>query len=321
LNRGAAPFFSIIIPVYNGVPFLAKALQSVLDQSFGDWEAIIIDDQSTDGTPQLVREIIERNPAAGIEFARMPFKQGVSPGRVRNFGIRKAKGAWVSFLDHDDQWLPTRLEKHFREISADPGLSLVHSDELLFNGDDQPLNGGKGRVESRPLLNPAELSGHCFPALFRGNPIGMSCTSVKRSVLDSVGVFDESILSEDYDLWLRIAAGHRFRFIPEPLSRYRLHEGNISKKRAIMLEGEARVIAKICESHPQKVAELGAGAREDRLYFLYRLLAASYAEAGKTSAARKILAKALREKPLSLGAWAGLLSPRAFAAEARVDPH
>lgn len=273
----------------------------------------MVDDQSTDGTPLLVKEIQDRNPHARISYYRMPTKNGVSPGRVRNRGIALARGEWISFLDHDDHWLPTRLKKHREAIETDPDVALIHSDELLFDGSGALLNEGRGRIECRPALDPRGLSGNCFPALFAGNPIGMSCVSVSKKVLEAAGTFDEDILSEDYDLWLRMSIGRRFRYITEPLSKYRLHDGNISKKRIIMLEGEARVIDKIRRSHPAAVAGLRPGAGNDRLFHLYRMIAAKYREAGNPVESKRSLRRALREKPMSLGTWARLWLPESLA--------
>ncbi len=308
-TNNPAPFFSVIIPVYNGLPYLSISLQSLLDQSLGDWEALVVDDQSTDATPQLVQDFQSRNPWARIEYFRMPFKKGISPGRVRNYGIGRARGQWISFLDHDDQWHPTRLEKHHKIIVSDPSVALIHSDEWLIDNTGAFLNDGRGRIESRPTLDPGSLSGNCFATLFHGNPIGMSCVSVKRAVLESVGAFDEEILSEDYDLWLRMSIGRNFHYIPEPLSRYRIHAGNISKKRIVILEGEARVISKICRSHPKAVAGLPPGARNARLFYLCRLLATNYQQASEPGKSRASLIRALIEKPSSLGTWARILLP------------
>lgn len=303
------PFFSVVIPVYNGVPYLAEAMESVAAQTFADWELIVVDDQSTDGTRALVEEFRAARPGLAIAYHYMPEKRGVCPGRVRNYGVARSRGEWVTFIDHDDKWLPAKLERHHEAALAHPEAGAIHNDEIFFDAGG-PLNGGKPRLASQAGYDPAALRGDCFARQFQGNLFGLSCTSVRRTVFDAVGGFDEGIEgTDDYDLFLRIAAEYPAYFVDEALTLYRIHPTNMSKNEVFMTENLLKTVRKICAAHPERVARLPRNSGRDRLYFLYNVLGTQYAKRRETWKARRYFAGAARQIPTSVGAWARLIYP------------
>jgi len=209
---------SVVIPTYNHAEFLARALQSVRNQTYPYWEAVVVDNHSHDNTDQVVENC--RDPRVRL------FKihnQGVIAAS-RNLGINNAKGEWIAFLDADDRWYPARLDTLVRAIKSHVRYDVVSSDEMLIN-----IHTGAKRVLR---YGPAEKD--LYKALLvEGNRLSTSATMVRRRFLvDHALRFDESkdhVTVEDYGLWLELArCGARFKFIREIHGEYVIHQANES---------------------------------------------------------------------------------------------
>ncbi len=205
---------SVIIPTYNHAHFLGLALQSVLDQTYPNWEAIVIDNHSQDNTDEIVRN---------YQDPRITLLKIHNTGVIaasRNMGIRVARGDWIAFLDSDDLWYPAKLEHCLARLNE--GFDLVcHGERWLGEGRDREIYYGPEARATYKLL------------LLEGNCISTSAVVVCRQHVVALGGFDEdpnSITAEDYDLWLRLARnGARIGFVRELLGEYRIHGGNQSK--------------------------------------------------------------------------------------------
>ncbi len=196
------PFFSVIIPTYNRLPFVRKAVESVLTQTWKDWELLVIDDGSTDGTPQWIRTLTDPRVVY-----RWQENQGVS--MARNTGLRLAKGEWVAFLDSDDRFTPRKLERVRAAIETYPDIRVVHTEERWYR---------QGR-----LLNPKKKhqkpDGEVYHRAVQLCCISISTAVVHREVFDRVGVFDPALPAcEDYDFWLRVTQRYPVKLIPEYLT-------------------------------------------------------------------------------------------------------
>lgn len=205
---------SIIIPTYNRAHFLKTALDSVLNQSFRDFEVTVIDDGSTDGTQELVRSY--REPIKYIPISH----SGVS--RARNIGIKMAEGEWISFLDSDDYWLPQKLKRQILFLKENPGYRICHTDEIwIKNG----IRINQGKKHKR-------YSGWFFLPSLHLCLISPSTVMIKRDTFDKVGMFNESLeFVEDYDLWLRISCHFPVGYIEEKLVvKVGGHGDQLSKK-------------------------------------------------------------------------------------------
>ena len=194
------PKVSVIIPTYNRAVFLSEAIDSVLNQSFRDFELIIVDDGSTDSTPHILRRWEGR-----IRWMRQE-NSGVS--RARNTGIRAARGRYLSFLDSDDLWAREKLEVQVGFLDANPHYGVCYTDEVWIR---------RGR-----RVNPKKIHGkysgwifdRCLPLCI----ISPSSVLMRREVLDAVGCFDERLpVCEDYDLWLRVASRYPIFFLDKKL--------------------------------------------------------------------------------------------------------
>lgn len=196
----AMPLISVIIPTYNRRDFLVAAVDSVLSQTFGDFELIVVDDGSTDGTGDVMARYADR------AFYVIHEHRGVSA--ARNRGIDLAKGNYISFLDSDDLWMPTKLEKQMKFFEAHPAAHVCYTDELWIR------RGKRVNPRKRHAKHSGWIYAHCLPLCI----ISPSSVCVKREVLYTVGCFDPELpVCEDYDLWLRVTARYPVHFIPERL--------------------------------------------------------------------------------------------------------
>ncbi len=212
------PFFSVVIPTYNRAEKLRRTIGSVLAQSFPDFEVLVMDDGSTDGT----KAVVESFDDSRIRYDWASNSGG--PATPRNRGIDAATTDWVCFLDADDLWHPDKLDQVARCIEANPGADLICHDVVTS------VEASGKKFTSR--CGPFERDLYRV-MLTEGCQVITSATTVRREFLNRHGLrFNTSpdyVIVEDYDLWLRIAlAGGRFRQIRQPLGVYVIERGNIS---------------------------------------------------------------------------------------------
>ena len=194
------PQVSVVVPTFDRREVLPRALDSVVAQTYGDWELIVVDDGSIDGTAEMVEQdypdvhlVVQEN-------------RGVSA--ARNAGIAAAQGEWIAFLDSDDAWLPEKLERQMEALAAEPGHRLCHTDEIWIR-DGQRVN---------PMEKHAKAGGRIYPMCLPLCCISPSSVVMRRDLLHEMGGFDESFeVCEDYDLWLRVTAREPVLFLEEQL--------------------------------------------------------------------------------------------------------
>lgn len=225
------PTVSVVLPPYNRAHTLPRAIDSVLEQTFEDWELLVVDEGSEDDPGAVVADY--QDPR--IRFLRDDENRGA--GAARNTGIEHARGELVAFLDSDDAWREPKLERQVRAIrEADERPGLVYTGEVVLDEAD-------GSEVSR--REPA-TAGRVFDTLLYWDVVG-SCSSAMapREVLVEVGGFDESLVSrEDWDLWLRIAREHPVEVVPDPLTVRYLGNEQISGDLRRTLEGTRAVTEK-----------------------------------------------------------------------------
>ena len=208
------PLVSVIIPTFNRGYCLEESIRSVLEQSFIDFELVVVDDGSTDNTSELVR----RFPA--VKLIRLEENRGVS--FARNRGVVEAQGDWVGFLDSDDLWEQGKLATQVKWIERHPDLQMVYTDEIWIR------NGVRVNPMNKHRKYSGDIFRYCLPLCI----VSPSSVLLRTKVLSEVGGFDESMpVCEDYDLWLRIAKRYPFHFIEEKLIVKRGgHEDQLSRK-------------------------------------------------------------------------------------------
>ncbi|HOO71850.1 MAG TPA: glycosyltransferase [Spirochaetota bacterium] len=208
------PFFSVIIPTYNRHELAGRAVNSVLAQTFSDYELILVDDGSTDSTPLLAdtfrgRMIYLRQDNCGVSAAR-------------NRGIRLSRAKWCAFLDSDDLWHPDKLKEQSSYIAAHPDIKISQCEEQWIRKGKR-VNPGLRHIkpEGSIYLNSLEL---CL--------ISPSSVVVSRELFDRYGMFDESLPAcEDYDLWLKITAREKVGLLKKELNvRHGGHDDQLSQQ-------------------------------------------------------------------------------------------
>ena len=215
------PPVSVVMAAKNYARFLPVAVESVFAQTFADWELLVIDDGSTDHTTAAVRPFLADHR---VRYFR---SDKLGQPRAKNLGVGLSRGEFVAFLDADDAWEPTKLEKQLAVFRAKPEVGVVFSRRSLI---DEQGNAMPRRGSTPPLALPR---GEVLPQMFVQNFVCFSSAVVRRAVFSHVGAFDPQWdLAIDYDLWLRVAKHHRFDFVDEELVKYRTGHGNLSKKLA-----------------------------------------------------------------------------------------
>jgi glycosyltransferase involved in cell wall biosynthesis len=205
----------VVIPAWNAARTLADALASVQAQTFRDFEAVIVDDGSTDDTPAIARRFCE---ADSRFILRTQTHAGVSV--ARNHGIRQSRGNWIAFLDADDVWLPEKLERQMALSYEDPRANFVFTNFYFWDGQ---RNLGVKYADRQPLPEGNPIRQVIFDFVYLP-----SAVVVRREILLDAGLFDpELLMSQDRDMWMRIAErGLQARGVREPLVRYRRWPGS-----------------------------------------------------------------------------------------------
>ena len=234
------PKVSVIIPAYNAMRYLPETVENVLKQTFTDFEVLIIDDGSSDHTVQWASGLVD--PRVKLISQE---KQGVST--ARNTGIAHAQGGYVAFLDADDLWEPTKLEKQVRCLEDNPAVGLVHTGMVLI--DEQ------GKSTGRVIISNAE--GEVWKQLLEQNPVLTSSVIVRHCCFETVGAFDINLRSaEDWDVWIRIASRYNFAVIKEALVLYRQHPNNTTKNWQLIEQDLHLVIEKVFHAAPSELLYL-----------------------------------------------------------------
>lgn len=221
------PLVSVIIPTYNCPHFLREAVDSALNQTYSNREVIIVDDGSTDNTPEVVREYGDR-----VRYIR---QNNSGTAAARNTGIRNAKGELIAFLDHDDVWLPRKLELQVPYL-ADESIGLVYTAVSCFDA-----NTGE---ELFKWFNGLSIDVHDILS-HRIRMFFLQSAVMRRNIFDRVGMLDETLKgTDDWDIFIRIAASYRLVGIPDILLRTRSHPGHQGKDTETMYFNSLKVLRK-----------------------------------------------------------------------------
>ncbi|MFY9621706.1 MAG: glycosyltransferase [Pyrinomonadaceae bacterium] len=286
-----SPLVSVVMPAYNAARHIAESIESVREQTFEDWELIVVDDGSTDDT----RIIVETYAAREARLRCFQRPNG-GPAAARNTGLREARGTLVAFLDADDLWLSGKLEAQLA-LLEEKDVDLVYTDGDIFSDE------ATQSPDERFHIVAGETRGvEMFRTLFASNHIGTLSVLVKREALDAVGLFDENLVGgicEDYDLWLRLARnGASFYGIAEKLVKYRRHAASTTHTPSKLFAAMLAVLKK----HGRDPA-LDEKVVKTRIRNLYRALAEALVREGKVAQAGRCLEE--------FAAWDGTVVTRA----------
>src|SRR4030043_97742 len=249
---------SVIIPTYNRAQTLAEAIDSVLSQTFKDFELIVVDNYSTDATESVVNAYTDR---------RIRYFKNQNNGLVsinRNFGIEKSHGEYIAFLDDDDLWLPEKIARQVPLLDSNTELGLVYTDCYIIDVS------GTAR-EKTYFASTKPIRGSVLSELLRNNSVPLSTVISKREVLDKVGVFNPAYrIAQDYDLWLRIAQYYPIDFIEQPLVKYRLHRESVSMKNHLLnYKEDLQIRGNWLKKNPDLKKELGGRCKAVKYWSIF----------------------------------------------------
>jgi glycosyltransferase involved in cell wall biosynthesis len=221
------PRVAIVIATHRRPALLAEALESVAAQTFRDVETVVAEDGGTEETARIVAA----SGAPGVRHVPLAFCG--RHGAVRNEALRQVSSPLVAFLDDDDLWLPRRLEVHVAALEAVPSAGLVFGPVRRFGE----------REGTWPRHVPPRVD---LALLLRGNCVPLSSVLARREALEGAGLFPESTeATPDYELWLRVARSRLLVGHPEPLVRYRVHAGGMSRRKALEVEELAALLTRL----------------------------------------------------------------------------
>lgn len=277
MSGSGAPFFSVIMPVYNHAAYVGAAIESVMTQSFGDWELIVVDDGSTDGGPKIIEGLAHDDPR--IRFIR---QENAGPAAARNHALKHARAHWLAYLDSDDLWYEDALARYRAAISQSPDAEFFYGyrDRLDSDGRITKL---PGEFQESPT-GTAELFGRMY----------LSHLSVcyRRALIEKVGGYDAKLRScEDYELYLRISLHTRFVPIAHATGLRRRHGTNLSRQTGFSRRVEAEVLRRFADRDggaavldPERIAR--------RLFKLYYASGRQYVKERRFRDAHAMFARA-----------------------------
>jgi len=283
------PFVSVVIPTYNHEKLLKKALDSVLAQTFEDWEAIVINNFSTDDTVAVVDSFSD------LRIKLLNFNNSGVIAASRNRGVKEAIGEFIAFLDSDDVWYANKLQNCVDQARV--GNQFICHGELWINSD----------LTTRPVMYGPASRATYDRLLYTGNCISTSATFIAKSLIDEVDGFDESpeiVTTEDYDLWLRLAAkSPKTVFIPELLGEFHRLAQSASSSVIRNFTAELKVLDKHFATQPKTIAR--------KLKIRHRRAIAHYGAARQLTAQPKqalsLFASAFRLSPFVLRIYPGIV--------------
>jgi GT2 family glycosyltransferase len=247
---------TVLMAVHNGGAYLREAVESVLAQTYGDFELLVVDDASDDGSAELAESFGDPR----IRVLRNASNLGQVPSL--NLGLRKARGGYVARLDADDTMLPTRLERQVAILDAEPRVALVGTWLDVVDADGRLWSQLRGELDG--------FAGFVSAVLSDSFPFGHPSLTFRRDVVLELGGYDAELApSEDKDLYRRLALAHwEARVVPEPLVRYRRHAGQLSQRQtrrqlATDHEGQERFLAELSPDSPAASLRLLLAADPD----------------------------------------------------------
>jgi glycosyltransferase involved in cell wall biosynthesis len=273
-----SPEVSVIIITKNRAHYVSSAIKSVLKQTFKDFELLVVDAASTDNTKEVVCEFHDRR----VRYIHEDRDRGVSASR--NVGINLSKGEFIAFLDDDDLWMSTKLEKQVDIIRKNPLIGFVSTGIRVLNENKKIVKFGIPRAKD-----------NIFPKILIRNMIGnCSAVLVRRRCFEKVGLFDENLhAAEDFDMWIRLAKYYQFDCVQEYLLVTRKHSKSISTDYERVLKATRTLYRK-------HLKELTAASDYRRmLASWYCELGSLCSKCGNTKKARRMFAHAVSNDPFS----------------------
>jgi len=282
------PLVSIITPTYEREDFIEEAVNSALGQTYKNIELLVIDDGSTDGTVDKLKQY-ESDPRFNYFYQD---NQGQST--ARNKGLSIAKGEFVCFLDSDNHWAKNKIEESLKLFEIYPDTDIVYANVTLIDEHGTEIS----------TENMTRHSGNISKYLLRDNCVSFNTAMVRKKSIDEISGFDSTLRrADDYDFWLRLSAKNKFLYVPQYWAYYRVMENQISSNKDARFEANELIMNKFISKsdHQLKSKDIN----QSRAYF-YNRRGRYYGSEGRTFEAIRDFIKAIRLYPSFKGAWRGL---------------
>ena len=279
------PLVSIVTPTFNQADFLRDTLESVLAQDYPHIEYLVIDDGSTDATPEILAEYTGR-----VEWESQT-NMGQTP--TINKGWERSRGDIITWLNSDDTFLPGAVSTAVNYLQEHPDVDIVFGDSLFTAADGSPIERSKSLAE----FSYREFVAKCH------NPIPQPSAFIRRSVMEDVGLLDPSYYYfMDWDFWLRAGVDHKIAYFPELLSTYRLHEASKTVAQAVKAAPELEYMYRRFFALPNLRNEIKS-LEKDAMVNMFFTSGGYYLEGGSRTGARRMAIKAIQTRP------SGILRP------------
>lgn len=273
------PLVSVIIPNYNYAKYIRNTIDSVLGQTYDRLEVIVVDDESNDNSLTVLKDF-------GDEITLLEQKnQGVS--HARNNGVGHSSGEFLAFLDADDIWLPSKIERQIEKFNADSELGMVHCSMTYIDTDDKVCGENRDGMEG--------FVAHELLRFEKGVVIGVGSTSlIRKTIFEELGGFDFRMsTAADWDFSFRLASKYKIGFVRDPLVLYRMHNSNMHSNIRVM-EHDMML------GFEKAFSGLTTENRRKCYGNLHRTLAGSYFYSGKYADFARNAAKSILYKPSNL---------------------
>jgi len=282
------PKVSVLIPSYNHARFLPAALHSVFAQTYTDYEIVVVDDGSTDGSVELLRSYGDR--------IRLYTQSNRGTYPTLNRCIAESRGQYLAILNSDDLWAPIKLEKQVAMLDSHPQVGLVHTDGYFIDAEGRILPGNPLGFEW-----PRTPTGNIIEALVRHNKIIASSVMIRRECFERLGGFREDLFgSGDWEMWFRVALEYDIGYIDEPLTMYRVHGANASFHHRRVYEDDVKVRTETIHACESRLWQRANDPKAMRLALAhsYACLGTEYALLGDRKRARHAYLQSLKLYPL-----------------------
>lgn len=280
------PRISVIIPTYNYGEYVHRAIDSVLGQSFRDFEIIVVDDGSTDNT----KEIIEKHFRNKVEYY---YQENSGAPSARNQGLGFSKGEYVVFLDADDRLMKNALKTRYRFLQSHPDYDWVYGAALYQNDNGQDVS----RFFSNNFASSNKRQGYILPYLLLGELIPLCSVMLRRKLVQKLGGFDTNLSCfQDYELWLRVAAQSKIGFVADCNVTVLIHEGSISRSKGDGYRSILKILTDAEVKFPEVIERLGYSWRK-RLSRIMAERARHLVNAGEHKSGLSLFVKAIKCYP------------------------
>lgn len=237
-QNDSSPYVSIVIPTFNRARLLRRAIQSVLNQTYSNFEIIVVDDCSSDNTEDAVRSIRDER----ILYIRHEKNKGAF--EARNTGIKAAKGKYIAFQDSDDVWLPEKLDKQMKVFdSASRDIGVVYTSFWLIHNSSRTMH---------PPSDIRQTEGNIHEALLEANFVGTPTAVVRKECFEEAGLFENLPRLQEWSLWLKISKRYCFKHINEPLVNAYQQPDSISRNTDAYVLARKRILEKYFEEISKK---------------------------------------------------------------------